>query len=416
MNKRLISHRLFLTAGVFLLLAPAFLVLGAARNEGFASYGLPPLSAALLLALAARALPPRGRLAGGAGAMLLAAAAAALWEKMWYAGSWLFLLPALSALAAGVFLHLLCRPAGEEVSIAVWLVGIAFYPGARIMGAAAKLKALPSPLRTVMLLYLVFIVFALMLLSLRDGSRDGKAPAGRILRRNCAMAAGFCALLLLLAHWKELVAAFRAGLRAIAEGIAWLMSLIRFPEGSGGPAKEEESILGLAAAGAKASPFLLFLERAVYWIGAALAAALALALLVLLGRLCVRGMKKLLRILREWTGAVTDAYDDTVESLLDWGEMRRAAREKREKRRAAREKPVSWDRLTPREQVRKSYQIYLKNHPGIPDQFTARQALGDRAEAEIYEKARYSGQPVSAGEAEACAPLRGDLAGKERNR
>lgn len=417
MDKRLLGRRLFLTAGIFLLFAPAFLVLGAARNEAFAVYGLPPLGAALLLALCARLLPARARVPGAMGAMLLAAAAAALWEKMWYAGSWLFLLPALCALAVGLCLWLLCRPAGEEVSVAAWLVGVAYYMAARIFGATARLKALPRPLRAALLLYLIYVVFALMLQSLRDGSGDGKTPAGRMLRRNCAMAAGFCALLLALVHWKDLLTAIQGALGAILTGIGWLLSLIKLPDRIGEPAAQEGSLAGLAAESGRASPFIQFLERLLYWIGAALAVALALTLLWLLGRLCVRGMKKLLQKLREWTGAVTDAYDDTVESLLDWGEVRRAARDRREKRRAAREKPVPWDRLTPREQVRRSYQAYLKNHPEIPDRFTARQALGDRAATDIYEKARYSAQPVTPREAEACAALRerSGAAGKEKS-
>ena len=130
-----------------------------------------------------------------------------------------------------------------------------------------------------------------------------------------------------------------------------------------------------------------------------------LALLVLLVLLGVRGMKKLLRILREWTGAVTDAHDDTVESLLDWGEVKRGIERRRAERRQVRKDRVPWERLTPREQVRRSYRSFLMRHPDIAPQRTARQALREGRQADIYEAARYSSREITPEEAQSVRSI-----------
>jgi hypothetical protein len=103
--------------------------------------------------------------------------------------------------------------------------------------------------------------------------------------------------------------------------------------------------------------------------------------------------------------AVGESYEDQVESLLDWGEVKRAIHERRGTRRQVREERIPWDRLAPREQVRRSYRDYLSRHPEIGPQRTARQTLADPRQADIYEAARYSSREITPEEAQSVRSI-----------
>ena len=141
------------------------------------------------------------------------------------------------------------------------------------------------------------------------------------------------------------------------------------------------------------------LEKVLYVIAAVLVLAAAVLLLRLILRAARRALSALRARWRAYMDAVNDSYQDQVESLLDWGEVRRAFSERRHQRRAARGARVPWESLSPRQQVRRNYQNYLIRHPEAGAQQTARQTLPDPRQADIYEAARYSSREITPEEA-----------------
>ena len=133
------------------------------------------------------------------------------------------------------------------------------------------------------------------------------------------------------------------------------------------------------------SPFMLLLEKIFSVICIILAALALIALLWLIGKALARCFRSLAARFRAYMNAVNAGYNDHVESLLDWGEIKRSMDLRRQKRQKKRPEKVSWDQLSPRQQVRKSYQAYLQRHPEIPESRTARQTLADPRQADIYE-------------------------------
>ena len=122
-------------------------------------------------------------------------------------------------------------------------------------------------------------------------------------------------------------------------------------------------------------------------------------LLWLAGKAFLRAMRFLAAKLRAYMDAVNENYEDHVESLLDWGEVKRGIERRRAERRQVRKDRVPWERLTPREQVRRSYRGFLMRHPAIAPQCTARQSLRAGRQADIYEAARYSSREITPEEA-----------------
>ena len=154
------------------------------------------------------------------------------------------------------------------------------------------------------------------------------------------------------------------------------------------------------------SPVWLFLEKILKIVCAVLIALVLLGLIYLLGKALLRGVKALSARLRAYMNAVSAGYNDQVESLLDWGEIRRSVQQRREKKKKTQEERIPWERLSPRQQVRRSYQAYLRRHPDIPDSRTARQALADPRQADIYEVARYSTHDITPQQAQDFRKLR----------
>ena len=98
---------------------------------------------------------------------------------------------------------------------------------------------------------------------------------------------------------------------------------------------------------------------------------------------------------------MNNAYEDTVESLMDWGEMRRAFRIHREKK--MKPAPVNWAQLSPRESVRMRYKL-LRGKTQPASHLTARQVIKTEKisaqAADLYDRARYSDAKITAADAE----------------
>ena len=396
---RNLLRRLFLSLGAFLLAAPVFLLAGGAvLRDPRPLLWLLPLACAAALPFFVRLLPGKGRLPGLILSMALSAACALYLGGVRHIGALAWIPAALAALAAAA--HMALLSGWQRENIALWYVGMAVYVFSRLICTLTRQTALYAPLRVLTLAYAVYAVFALAFQSLRDGTGGSRTPSCRMVLRGVGGAVLLSALLLALTHLPQLFEALRAAVRGVVEAVVWLvsrlgeMNMARGGGGGGGDA----GLPGVEAA--EPSAFLVFLEQVLKVVAAAALLVIAALLLRLAVRGLIRAFRALARRLRAYAGQVTNAYEDTVESLLDWGDVRRAVREHREKRREDREKRVPWQQLSARQQVRRSYQVYLSRHPDVPPGRTARQEIGRRDLAEIYEAARYSDREITPAEAE----------------
>ena len=407
MRKAIVFRKLFATLGAFLLTAPVFLLFGAHFTPQSPAVWLLPQALALLLCCGVRGLPGRARIPALVGAILLAAGAMLyLGRGVYSCDAWLYTDMVLLAAAQAVHTLALSQPAGEEYHPAVWYTGPIVYIVARMAASSIALASAKPALLTLCLCYFAYAVFAINEQNLLEGMGGGRAPSRLMRLRNRAVTLIICLALLILTHLPAVAAAFRTLCDAVKRAVLWLLSLLAFPgsdasrEGGGG----QMDLSGLVDEIAGPSPFLVFREKVMRIVAMLLLAALVLFMLWQAGKLLRRGLRALIARLRAYGSAVTDAYEDTVESLLDWGEVKTALRQRRQQAHARREERIPWDRLSPRQQVRRAYRRYLQRHPDIPDQRTARQTL-DGDHAAIYEAARYSDQSISPAQAERMRTL-----------
>ena len=385
MRKRTLLLRGFSTLGMALWAAPVFLLAEA----------LPVLPVGLLLALGVSFLPKKARLAGLAGAILISAFCGYLYG----AGPWAFAVAALCALACGGHSLLLSRPEG----VGFWITGILVYVGTRFALALHPLPGTPT-LRALAEGYFVFLIFRLSLNSLLQGMGGGSRPSRQMTLRNLAAAGLLGLALLALSNLPQIAALLRLLWGWVKIALAWLSNLLRLPSTSGGgPMGEGGGLMEIPGEQTVASPFWLLLEKIFKIIAIGIAAVAVLFALRTLLRLLARAGKKLMRWLRSYAGAVAEGYEDTVESLVDWGEVRRALRLR--PRREKRSEDLPWERLTPRQRVRRGMRDYLRRHPETAQSATARQLL-DAKKAALYEAARYSDQEITAEDAESMRELK----------
>lgn len=400
--------RAFITMGILLMAAPVFLLAGAALSGERAALWLLPLAAALALGFAVRQLPPKGRIAGAVGAAVASAGIALGLGTALGAGGWAYGMAAALAFASAAHLLLLSRLRTGEAPGVMWLVGMAVYGGARMATTLLALPLAQPPLRICAVLYFCYIIWALILDSLHEGMGGGRSPSRAMMIKNAAIGAVLALVLLFVIHLPQLAQALRWAVDVIRRGLGWLADIISslLPEAS--PAGAGGGGLDMSALAMEAGePALLWviLEKVLYVVAALLAAAIAVSLLYMILRGLWRGIRLLIARLRAYAGAVTEAYEDTVESLLDWGEVRRAVAQRRQKRSAQRQERTPWEQLTPRQRVRRSYQVYLTRHPDVPDARTARQTLGDSPLTRLYEDARYGSREITPEEAEKSRAL-----------
>ena len=398
MRRSGLVRRLFEGLGLFLLPAPVFLLAGAGAGVG--AWLLAPLLLALLLSMGIRRLPARVRLPG-IGLSMVLCGLLALWLGRGAAEqAWRWLGGVLAGLAAALYPRWLSRMRRTAAHTSAWYAGLALAGAAWLLSALIPLPEAGETLRVYTWVYSVYIIFALNGESLEEGVGSGRAPSRAMTVRNTIAALLWTGLFLLFTHLPQVAQALKACLNAIARAVAWLAGLFSREEPRGGEmGGGRMDFSELAGETAEPSWLMALLEKALYILGIALAAVALFFLLRLAIRALIRLAKALTARLRAYMDAVNENYEDQVESLLDWGEVRRGLEERRERRREAKERRVPWDRLSPREQVRRSYQQFLSRHPDIPPQRTARQALSDPRQAGIYEAACYSSRDITPEEA-----------------
>lgn len=413
MNKKALGSRLFASLGFFLAVSPLFALLGALLSPARCALWLALPALAVLLAFFVRLIPQRRRvLALITAEALLTGCALLLGARE---GRLLLSLLPAAAGAAALMVHLsaLCRLPGEEYPGAVWGVGALAQLAARLLTRVALLAPAKGALLWLCPMYFAYLFFALNESALLSGMGGDRAPSAAMRLRNRLRAGGAYLLMLILANLSLIRGWLEALFALIKRGAAaLLLFLLSRPEEaapiSDASAPGEMDLSLLAGESAPPSALAEFLERAIRIAALAIALAAACAALWFLCKKLKKLIGRLLISLRAYAGRIGGAYEDTVESLLDWGEVKSALNARVERVRRARQARVPWDKLDARQRVRRAYQL-LRCRRNAPDSRTARELLTGGAlsvpkqaaprMADIYDKARYSTLPIDADEA-----------------
>lgn len=394
---------LFVTVGSFLFGASVLEMFGWGMLHN-AAFFLPMLAGSLVLAIAVR-LVRRGRMA------LCVLFTAAQWALTTYftmqqGVNYAALIPA--ALCAGfVPFHLLmlCQEPGEEYPPTIWYIGILLHALRLFLLRAEYFAGAAQPFKLTALLYFMFILFALNELSLSQGMAGDKRPT-RLMRLRNRVRTGLAALALAVAcNLQSIRRAAEAVVEFAKKIIAAILAFLFREQPTEAPMGAEGGGMDLSALadGAGETPlFWRIMEYVLYVLAAVIFVGLCILAIRKLSKLIARLAKLIWAQLRSYANQVSDAYEDTVESLVDWGEMRRAIFQRREKR--AKAAPIDWSNLSPRESVRMRYKVLRGRVRGADAHWTARQVLlQEKAPvqaAELYERARYSSAEISSQDAE----------------
>lgn len=403
-------HTLFVSLGAFLFAAPVCILFGTGI-AGKPWFFLPMLAAALLLAVGIRRMK-KGRM------LLCAVCVPAVFALSLYLArqtnmSYTAVFPSL-ACGGMLALHLfaLCSDTTDEYPPTIWYVGFFIHAVALFLLRAKPLAPAGSLLKPVSCAFFVFALFILNEMALNFGMAGDKQPSSLMRIRN-RIRTGVLALVLMAAVYVKSLAALiqKAAdyvLLLVRKIIDWLASLYTLSSDTGGGGGAPD--LSALSEGAPEQPlFWAVLEQILRY--AALAMAFALALLILYKFIQV--LRKVFRFLMEqlhrYSNRVNNAYEDTLESLLDWGEMKRSVLSFHRKPRAPKPAPVKWNELSPRETVRMSYKVTRSKARSAEDAHTARQVLlrekiSPQA-ADLYDKARYSSQDISPEDAQRMKKL-----------
>ena len=405
------GRKLFATLGAFMLVLPVFMLFGAGIAQKPLIF-LPLPAAALLLALLVR-LFRRGRAALCVIVMALFAAGALYFIWPLRLGYGVIVSVALGTAMIAVHLRALCQPGGEEYAPVIWHLGIVvhavslFLLRAEGLASARDLAALLSPL------YFAYVVFALNEHTVMDGMAGDIRPSRLMRLRNRVRGAVIAGVLLFCAYFKGISRAFYAAVDAVIAFVMWLWALL-FPDRPVEKVAAEGGGMDLAALGggdAEPALFWRILEKIMIAVALIAAALLVLILLRQLYKVLKRLVRYLIDRMRAYAASVNDAYEDTVESLLDLTEVKRTVLNWRARLRPRQKEHIAWDSLSPRAAVRESYRLLRKKSAGVSDSRTARSALlggslpvaGEDARrlADLYDAARYSSMDVTEADAQA---------------
>ncbi len=314
-----------------------------------------------------------------------------------------------------LFMPALRRPWGLEWPVSQLSQGILLHLIGQAVKGLSVFEGSGSVLSLFFSGYLILCLFAFNRYALLDASGAEQSPPVKLLQRNRRILSVFALIAILTAGFKSFETAVLAvwGFlkRAFATILIWLTTLL--PDL--GPVKDQGGQQGpdLSELGGASEPsaFSIILEKVLTVLAVIVAVLLLLFALYQLTRLMKRLMKKLLARIRDYTRAIGEGYTDKTESLLDFGEVARSAREKWESFQQRHKRPPSWESLSPRDKVRRAFALLLKKLKNPTAALTAREAL-QRGElylppekahqiASLYEQARYSDHPISPEEADA---------------
>lgn len=160
------------------------------------------------------------------------------------------------------------------------------------------------------------------------------------------------------------------------------------------------------------SALALFLEKAAYYLGVAILAALVIAVLYVIVRVGYRQVRRLIAWLRERSeegAAGVQDYEEEKTNLLDWGELRKQLGERVASFVSRFEREPSWERMNGAERIRQLYRAFIRRSVGAAQPFephlTAQEQLKAREDrqlnatqrgelTEAYNAVRYGGETI----------------------
>ena len=400
MRSTAVFRRCLYGLGLFLLPMPIFLLAGGAAGIGTAL--LLPLAAALLLGTVIRRLPVRFRLLCTGLSVAVCFVLAAYLGRNAEQSAWRWAGAAFSALAAALYARYVGPVLRGDGNTGLWYAGLALDAVCWLISAVMVLREVGTQLRLYTWVYCVFLIFALTLSWLEVGVGSGSDPSRAMVGKNMLAALVWSGLFLLLTHIPQIMNALRTGVNALKRAVIWLIGMLGqlLPSGTMGNGGSGGGSYGMLAGDTQEpSWWMVVLEKIFIVISLLLAAAALILFLRLVRKALLKALRILAARIREYMNAVNESYEDQVESLLDWGEVKRGFETRLDKQRQKRADRVPWDRLSPRDQVRRSYRVFLTRHPEVPDGNTARQTLSDPQQTDIYEAARYSSREITEEEA-----------------
>lgn len=406
-KKQAVLRKLFLSLGFFLLATPLMALLSAAVNPASPYPFFLPLTAVVALSLLVRALPKKARPAGIALGAVLVCASLYGAIVLSQGSMWLMLLaiPFIAAFLADLLI--MSMQSGEEFLAPVWYVGLLVYLIARLVASAEGMEAALPVVQAVTPIFFVFVVFALNSQATQEGMGDERRPSRLMLLRNRLFSVAISAVMLIFAYQEKLRKLLWQAWEAFKRFLGWLAELLkREEEVVAREVAEKGDMSFLPAADGEPAWWVQMLEQILRVAALAGAAVLTVFIAWQFIKLLIKGVKLLVAYLREYAGRVSESYEDTVESLLDWGEVKRVVERQREKMQKRREMRVPWEKLTPRQRVRRAYLILRQKNADVPGSSTARTSLtrafampqqaDTKRLADIYDAARYSEQEISA--------------------
>ncbi len=393
--------------------SPLFLLPGTYFLPEFPNIILLLPLASLLLSMAAGFLPGKRRKTGFLLAILLQALLCALALLPINPLSALLFLPCLVMML--LFMPALSRPAGLEWSTSHLSQGIVLHLTGQAVKNLPILMNVGNTLSLFFSFYLILCLFAFNRYALLDASRAEQSPPARLLRKNRRILGIFAMIALIFANLNSfetaVLAAWEFLKRAIASILLWLSMLLPQLSSSREQGTPQGFDPGLFGEASEPSTFSLILEKMLIVVAFIAASLLLLFGVYQLFRLFRRLVKNLLSRIMEYSRAIGEGYVEKTESLLDWGEVIKSARDKWESFQKRYKKPPSWESLPPRDKVRHVYVLLMKRVKSPAPSLTARESLQNAGLslppikalkiASLYERARYSDHPISPEEADA---------------
>ncbi len=312
--------------------------------------------------------------------------------------------------AYGLLLPLCLAPClGEQGMQGAGIAALVALLGAWVFTLGGVTAAAAPLVRALGIVFFPMLLVTVNLRQLRDQvlmQRTGR-PRG-MLPANLLLTAGVIAAAFLLANVETLWAWLEAAARGLFRGLLALLALLSPEQESVTGAVEGSSDMMGALPAGESSPFWQILEY-VLWGVFALG---AVALLILL---CKR-LPGWLRRLSAWVRAQLQGYLDRLDGGEDRGyvdETVSLPQERLRKSAARRPRlPRHWETLPAERQVRLAVG-WLRQVRGVKPSQTAREGLAPLAEesplalplAGSYDRARYSGHPVTQAEADQAREL-----------
>ncbi len=404
---RILGAKLSAACLMYLGLSPVFLCAGVYLTGGLTKSTLLPILA-ILLTMAAGLLPGKWRRIGFIPALILQAGAHILLLR---SGTWvelLFLLPCLWMML--LLLPAMARPVGLEWPLSYLSTGVMLH----LAGQILKNQEIFAPVGTLLSFffsgYLLLAIFTVNRYCLLAGMGGDKAIPARLLSRNRWLLILTGAVAAIAANFKSLQAAATAAWAFVKylllQVILWLSTFLAPlapPQDQGGAGDGEMMLPPVEAS--EPSLLAVILEKVMIVLGTIIVAAIAVAGLYILGRGLLRLMRKLMARIREYSKAIGESYEDKTESLFDWGAVQRSAGERLRRLVTRPARPPAWEKLSPREAVRRVYALLAGRKPDMETSLTAREALlGGKLNvkpenaaqmAATYEAARYSTHHVT---------------------